>query len=70
MTDPAIARLLGASEVIIRQTSDDDGIIIQALMTHRQVRDVFVDTGDKYPEIMTYKQAAEMVQVAEFTLKG
>lgn len=68
--DPNLAKLLGTSELTVRQPGEDSGFTIEARLSQRQVKDIFADTGAKYPEIMTYEQAAEMVQVSVSTLKG
>jgi len=70
ITKSHLADLLGTSEMTIRPLRDDSRIVLEAQLSPRQVRDVFVYTGDKYPEILTYLQAAELVQVSESTLKG
>jgi len=45
---------------------------LEAKLTLRQVQDLFStgDLAERYPPIMTYAQAADLVQVAVDTLKG
>jgi hypothetical protein len=69
-THPAIARAFGKSGPVLKMPSTKGEIVLEAQLSQRQVRNIFVDTGDKYPEIMTYEQAAEMVSVSVSTLKG
>ena len=44
--------------------------IIHATITLRQARKLVEEHEDKYPPLLTYEQAAELVQVSVSTLKG
>jgi hypothetical protein len=46
------------------------GFQIEARLSGQQVNSMFTGLEEKYPPILTYEQAADLVQVALPTLKG
>jgi len=69
-TDSASLKWLRLLILLVSERSGGRRGLLEATLRPGQVRLIFEGLEDKYPPILTYKQAAELVQVALPTLKG